>query len=264
MMDTLTRYRQPLTVSLACFTTRLLTWGLEPELRTELVIEGTNDWELMYRDYGPRRVVSRALRGIPSAVLTRMDDNNMTALPAALVLTIMAVAAAGAGLLAHTYPADVRHPILISALGLGLGGITLVHSPRRIVLSKLRLAALVLAIGTVGVAFNMPTEADWQYDIPMVDTPFADFLMVVGFLAIAGGCGLIILASVRRTGRRRLAGLGGSAALAGILSFGIGQIIWGFAAVPVDLAITACALGVGLGSCSLAHVLPRLRHLDVV
>lgn len=187
----------------------------------------------------------------------------MTALPAALVFTIMAAASTGAGLLAHTYPADVRHPILLGALGLGLGGIVLLRNPRRIVLKKLRAPALLLCLGALGIALNMPTEADWQYSVPMVDTPFADFLMVMGFTAFAGGAFLLLLASMVRRGRR-LAGLAGAAALFGIVSFGTGQIIWGFVAVRIDLAVTATTFGVGFGAYSLAHVLPRLRHLEIV
>lgn len=263
-MEAFTRHRLPVAVTLASALTRLLTWGLEPELRPGVLMESANDWELMYRDYGSLRVIARALRGIPAAVLGRMEDHDMTAIPAALVFAIMSAAATGAGLLAHTYPADIRRPTLLAALGLGLGGMALVRSPRRIVLKRLRLPALALGLGALGVAFNMPTEADWQYDVPYVDEGIADHLMVLGIFIASAGCLLIVLASLSKRGGRRLAGIGGASALAGIVLFGAGQIIWGFIAIPIDLAVTATALGAGLAACSLAHVLPRLRHLEVV
>jgi hypothetical protein len=262
MATTSPRPRTPLTVAWACRLTRILTWGIEPVRRREILLETDADWDLMHRDCGPVRLTTRALRGVPAAIFSRLDEHEITALPAATIFAIMAVVSTETGLLSGSYPADVRRPTLLAAFGLALGGIALTRSPRRIVLKRLRWPAIALGLGTLGMALNMPTRADWPYDYPFVDTPIGDHLILVGFIAVTVGCFLVALAPALRR-RRRVAGIGAAGALAGIFLFGLGQIVWGFAAIPVDLTVTATALVIGLASCSLVHVLPRLRYLEV-
>ena len=262
MMGTRQHHRSPIALAAARRLTRILTWGMEPRRRKEILLETDNDWGLMHRDFGTVRLLGRAIRGVPAAIFGRIDEHDMTALPAAVVFTIMAMASTEAGLLSRAYPANIRRPTLLCAVGLGLGGLALIRSPRRIVLRRLRWPAIALGIGTLGMALNMPTQADWPYDYPFVDTPLGDALMTVGFIMVAAGCLLIALAPALPR-QRLIAGTGGAAALAGIFLFGLGQIIWGFAAIPVDLTVTAAALGVGLASCALVHVLPRLRFLNL-
>lgn len=262
MGETRQGHRTPIAVAGARRLNRALTWGIEAERREEILLETDTDWELMHRDFGSLRLITRAIRGVPSAVFVRLDDHDMTALPAAVVFTIMAVASIETGLLSRTYPAHIRRPTLLCAFALACGGIELIRSPRRIVLKRLRWPAIALGLGALGLALNMPTRAEWPYDYPFVDTPVSDALMVVGLIAVAVGCLLIALAPALAR-RRQVAGVGGATALAGIFMFGLGHITWGFAAIPVDLTVTVTALGVGLASCALVHVLPRLRYLEI-
>jgi hypothetical protein len=262
-MEALTSGRIPLAVTVARTLTRLLSWGMEPQRRADYISECDTDWELMSREFGSRRVLGRAVRGIPTAILGRMDDHDLTAIPASLVLVLIALATGGMGLMDRTYPLDVRRWIVVSAISLAIGSLVFVRDPRHIDLRRLRWPALALGIGVLGIAVNMPTATDWPYEYPYMDPVLSDTITVTGFVVIAIGCLMITLASVTVAHGRGLALGGGTVAVTGIVLFGTGQIVWGIIAAPVDLTITVTAIGAGLGSYALAHVLPRLRHLDV-
>ena len=257
------RSRTPIAVAAARRLTRLLTWGMEPQQRERALCETDDDWGAMYNDFGSARVLGRALRGIPAAILARMNDQDLTAVPASLGLTVMATAGAGAALLGRTYPADVRRWVLIGTIGLALSALALIRTPRRVVLHSLRWPTLAIAAGSLGVALNMPGQSDWMYDYPYVDTRISDWLTVAGFVLVAIGC-LVVAAASYLPRRRLTAGIGAAGVCAGILVFGLGQVLWGLIAAPIDLAVTATALGIGLGAWALAHVLPRLRHLEII
>ncbi len=262
-MEALTPGRIPLAVTVARTLTRLLSWGMEPQRRAVYISECDNDWDLMSREFGSHRVLGRAVRGIPTAIIGRMDDHDLTAIPASLVLVVIALATGGMALMDRTYPLDVRRWIVVSAISLAIGSAVFLSNPRHIDLHRLRWPALALGIGVIGIAVNMPTASDWPYDYPYMDPTLSDTITVGGFVAIAIGCLLITLASVAIAHGRRLALGGGTVAVTGIALFGTGQIVWGIMAAPVDLTITITAIGAGLGSYALAHVLPRLRHLDI-
>ncbi|MCP3997038.1 MAG: hypothetical protein GY722_18540 [bacterium] len=255
-----TLHQLPMTVRAAQATSRIITWGIRSDQRRELLLESDEDWELMYADLGPSRVLLRAARGVPSALLGRMDDRERTALPAAIAFMILAAAGLGAGLLERTYPSDIRRFVLISAIGLGLAGIVMARSPRLIPLRRLRIPMLVLFVGFLGLATNMPTEADWRYDSPMVGSASGDALMTAGFAVIAIGCLFVATATFRRSPRRTFLA-GGATIVLGAILFGAGQIVWGVVAVTVDPAVTATSVTIGLGALSIAHVTPRLRYL---
>jgi hypothetical protein len=192
-----------------------------------------------------------------------MDDHDLTAVPTSLVLVLISVATGGMGLMDHTYPADVRRWIVLSALSLTVGSIIFMRTPRCIDVRRLRWPVLALAVGVLGIAANMPTATDWPYDYPYMNPRLSDGLTVGGFVAVALGCLVFALASTTVAGRRKMVLGGGAIAVTGIVVFGTGQIVWGVVAAPVDLTITITAIGAGLGSYALAHVLPRLRHLEM-
>ena len=252
-----------LAVRFAQVLTRLLTWGMEEEARTAALLESDSDWELMGSDLPPLSVLGRALRGVPATVLGRMDDRHATGLPSAFAMTLIAVAALYAGVVDTSYPGELRVFITFLAIGAGGAGLVLLHSPRRVQMRRLRIPTGATAIGLFGIAFNMPTESEWPYDVPFVDTILGDVLMVTGFLISGTACLLILVATLFRSPRRLLA-IAGIAGIAGLVSFASGLIVWGFVATQVDLALTVGAIGAGLGGYSLAHVLPRIRHLDLV
>lgn len=255
-----TLYRLPMTIRLAQTLSRVTTWGIRNEQRRELLLESDQDWELMYSDQGPRRVLVRAVQGIPMAIWTRMEDRDRTALPAAIAFAILAVAAAGAALLERTYPSALRWFTLLSATGVGLASLTMTRHPRRIPLRRLRIPMLALSVGFLGMTYNMPDDSDWGYASPVVETTVGDALIAIGFTAIGIGCFLVVVASFVAA-PRTLLHIGGIGIVSGAVLFGTGQLIWGIVAVTVDPLVTATSVPIGLGAYSLAHVTPRLRHL---
>lgn len=254
--------RPPLSVVVAKASTRYLTWGIPEETRTESLLETDVDWEIMYADRGSTHVLTRAIRGVPAAVWARMEDRERTALPAGMVFLILCLAGIGAGLLERTYPIDIRLFVIISAIGGGLVGLTMLRYPRQIPLRKTRIPMLMLSSGFLGAAYSMPAETDWLYDTPYVNTLVGDVLTVVGFSTIGVGCLLVAAASFKRTPRQVIL-IGGLGIVTGAILFGSGQLHWGVAAVTIDPAVTATSVTIGLGAYSLAHVTPRLRHLVI-
>lgn len=252
-----------LAVGVAQRLSRVLTWGMTEVARSRILLEMDADWELMRSERPARCVLARALRGIPAAILGRMHDHATTGLPTAFALTVMSMAALYAGLIDHAYPPHLRVFITFLAIGAGGAGVVLLRSPLHLRMNWLRLPTGAAAIGLLGIAMNMPTEREWPYDTPFVDTVLGDVLMVTGFVIAGVACLLILAATFLRAPRSMLAvaAMGG---LAGLVSFATGLIVWGFVATRVDLALTASAIVVGLGGLSLAHVLPRLRHLEIV
>lgn len=228
-----------------------------------MLLESDTDWDLMGADLHAHQVLLRALRGIPAAILGRMHDHSTTALPSAIAMTLIAAAAFYAGLFDEGYPSDLRLFITVVGVGAGGTGLVLLSHPLHVPMSQLRAPAGVTAVGLLGMAFNMPAESDWIYDVPFVDTVLGDVLMVTGFITAGVACLLILIGSLLPSPRRLLA-IAGIAGIAGVVSFASGLIVWGLVATRVDLSLTASAIAAGLGGYSLAHVLPRIRHLALI
>lgn len=262
-MQTQIDLRLPASIRFAQLLNRALSWGMPPEQRHVFLTETLGDWEEMEQDQGSFRVIVRALRGIPTAMWARLDERDITALPAAIAIAIVGAAGIAAGLLDGTYPSDIRRFVLLSALGTLVLGATLIADPRRVVLRRYRLPAVLLTAGFWGMAANMPTVEDWQYETPFVDTVLADVAMVVGFVLVGIGFAMVVIASFAT--RRRLVLTGaGLTIMTGTALFGCGQIAWGVVAVNTDPTITVVSIGIGLAALSFLHVVPRLRRLQIV
>lgn len=263
LMQTQLHVGLPLSIRFAQSINRMLSWGMTQADRSTFLAEALADWEEMYRDRGSLGVLERAVRGIPAGIWARLDQNDTTALPAAMAIAAVGVGGIGAGLLDGTYSFDIRRFVLVSAIGTLLLGATLMRYPRRIVLRKYRVASLMLATGFIGMAANMPTSDEWQYDTPFVDTVVADRLIAAGFIAVGVGFAAVFIASLI-THRRPVAVVAGWGIMIGTILFSFGQISWGLSAVGTDLKITVVSIVVALGSLSFAHVMPRLRKLEIV
>ena len=262
-MQTQIDLRLPASIRFAQLLNRALSWGMPSDQRQVFLTETLGDWEEMQRDQGSFRVVTRALRGIPAAMWARLDEHDITALPAAIAIAIVGAAGLAASLLDSPYPSDVRRFVLLSALGTLVLGATLITDPRRIVLRRYRLPAVMLATGFWGMASNMPTAEDWPYETPFVDTVLADVAMVVGFTLVGFGFAMVAIASFA-TKRNSVVTGAGLTIMVGTALFACGQIAWGVVAVNTDPAITAISIGIGLASLSFLHVVPRLRRLQIV
>jgi hypothetical protein len=230
--------------------------------RSRLLSETLADWDAMHRAEGSARVIRRAIRGIPAAMWARLDEGDTTALPVAVAVSLIGITGIAVGLLERTYPLDLRRFILVTALGTLLLGAAMMRDPRQLVLRRYRLPATMLVAGFFGMAANMPSPQEWQYDAPYVETILIDRITATGFAAVGIGFAAIVVASFLSRGRL-VTLIGGASVMAGTAAFGCAQIGWGFAAVTTDLAITATSIAVGLSALSFIHVVPRLRKLQM-
>lgn len=180
-----------------------------------------------------------------------------------MAIAFVGLAGFAAGLLDTTYPMDVRRFVLPSALGTFILGATLISNPRQIILRRYRLPGAILAAGFIGMALNMPTQADWPYDTPFVEAVLADRVIAGGIVAVGIGFVLLVTASFLKK-RRLVAATSGLTIMLGTALFAAGQIAWGIVAVATDPAITVTSVGLGLAALSFLHVLPRLRKLEIV
>lgn len=241
----------------------LLTWGMSSPDREQYLAESLSDWEAMAAEQAPRKVLWRAIRGIPAAVWIRLDDRAVTAMPAGLALSTVGLGGMASASWGSPYPAPFREFVLLACLGLLLVGLNLVRDPRRLVLASFRAAAAFIAVGFTGLAFNLPTAAQWPYEGPVLEHYVMDRALQLSFLMLAAGSLLIIVASYR-TGVSRLVPTAAVLLVTGTAIIGVTQVAWGVTLAPVDLAMTAASIAIGLGALSFTHVVPRLRHLQLV
>jgi energy-converting hydrogenase Eha subunit E len=258
------RTQQPTrTVRIAFLANRLLTWGIAPEQRQLFLQEGLADWEAMSEDESPPRMILRALRGFPAAVAARMEAREPTTIPVGLSVASVSAAGMAAAIIETTYPNTLRLFTFMAAVGLLGMGMLLLRAPLRIETRRQRGPAAVAGGGFMGMGFNIPSSDAWVYETPVIETPLLDQAMASGFVVVGAGLLLLALASWSRR-RRRAVLAAGVAIVAGTATYGIAQIIWAILAAPVDLTITLPSMFVGLAALSVLHVMPRLRHLQIV
>lgn len=255
--------RLPLAIRVGHAINRLSTWGMTSAERQRLLSEGLADWEAMAADRRPVQILGRAMRGIPAAIWVRLSDHEVTAMPAGIALSMVGMGGMASGLWGSPYPAPFRQFVVLACLGLLLLGLNFVRDARRLVLPRYRPAMACIIVGFAGLGLTLPTAAQWPYEGPVLEHIVMDRALQVSFGMISTGFLLLILASFRTTAPRLL-----SAAVfllvAGTTILGVTQVAWGVTMAPVDLAMTAASIVIGLGALSFTHVLPRLRHLDVV
>lgn len=262
-MQSESNLRLPLAIRSAHSISRLLTWGMTVEERRQFLTESLADWEAMAHERRPRHVLWRALRGIPAAIWIRLSDREVTSMPAGVAMTLVGIGGITAGARSSAYPAPFRHFVTLSSLGLLLLGVNFVRNPRQLVLRRYRPAGLVTAVGFTGLAVTLPTAAQWPYDGPVLENRIMDSAMQVSFVVIAIGFLLLVAASYLPT-HRRLVTYAGLTLILGVATLGVTQVAWGVSMSAIDLAMTAASIMIGLAALSFVHVLPRLRHLDVI
>ena len=253
----------PLTVRLAHSINRLLTWGMPRDIRRRYLSEALADWEAMANETGPHRVLWRALRGVPAAIWGRLDDHDVTSLPAGIALSMVGIGGLAASAQSVAYPAPFRRSAMVAAFGFLLVGINFVRSPRRVILRRYRPVGVVVAAGFAGLALTLPTNAQWPYDAPVLAHPVVDGAMQLSFVIISLAFVALVAASLVPA-RFGLATKAGLILIVGAVVHGFAQLAWGIWMATVDLAATAPSVVIGLAALSFAHVLPRLRHIEIV
>jgi hypothetical protein len=231
--------------------------------RRRLLGETLADWEAMSREHRSPRILWRATKGIPAAIWFRLSDREVTAVPAGIALSMVGIGGVASGLWGSPYPAPFRQFLILACLGLLLLGVNFVRDARRLVLARHRPAAACVIVGFVGLALTLPTAAQWPYEGPVVEHIVMDRALQVSFAMISTGSLYLLLASFRKTAPP-LISAAGLLLVAGTAIIGVSQVAWGITMAPVDLPMAAGSLMIGLGALSFTHVLPRLRHLNVV
>ncbi len=240
-----------------------MTWGMAPALREAELNENLADWEAMYTDHGSLATMTRALRGVPAGVWARLDAHDVTTVPAGLAIGALGLGGIVAGGIGSAYPTPLRISIVIAGIGSLVVAMRLITHPRQLVVRHLVVPLLTTAVGFVGMALYIPGPDRWSNQRPAAESPLLDSAMTLAFLTV--GAGLVLLALMpATTDKQRLARVAGTTVALGLTSFAITQIIWGLTVVPQDLAIAVPSIGAGLAAGSAAHVVPRLRHLEIL
>ncbi len=240
---------------------RVFTWGLPDEERRNQLAESDAYWESMAADIGSFRATFHAIRAIPSWLWSRLAARDTTTLPAALGCAFVAVGGVTAILQPATYTTRVKMLMGIASASLVLASITLLRTPRRLVIRRFRIPATLAAIGFTGIGLNVPNAVTLVDGTPMLESPLLDNLTGLSLLIIGVGCaagainGFIFLS-------RKLAIIAGAIIGLGLALLGVTQIVWGVWDAQIDIGLAAASIVAGLAALSLTHVLPRLRHLE--
>ena len=249
-----------MSVRVAQFLTRVLTWGMAAEERREYLIESVSDWESMRSDRSSARVVGRALRGLPVGIWMRLSDRRVTAIPAGVALALFGVGGLIAAAAGATYPATLRRFAALTGCGMILAAASLLRNPSRMAIPRFRAAATLIAVGAIGGATNLPGPEQWPHETPIPDTAVLDLTIQTSLMLIGIGCACLVVGSFVRN-RRLLISFAGTLVVGGTALFACSQIIWGIWAARADVTITIASFVMGLASLSIVHVLPRVRHL---
>ncbi len=238
---------------------RLVTWGMEPVARDAMLTEQAADWEAMSRDYSRWRMMARQLRGIPLAIWWRLTRGEVTALPAAGGMFAITLATVLAGTAFPEFPASHRQCLLLVSAGSALAGWHLTRHPREIIAASFRYVGLLGAVGAAGAASTLPRIGDWSYP---VHSATIDGVMEIGIYLLAIGAGAMFVASLQRRPRTTVLVAGGSI-VAGASTLAITEVAWSLVAVQVDVLLGLGVLPIAFGAGLLAHMILRLRHLEI-
>jgi hypothetical protein len=244
---------------------RVLTWGMEASDRESVLAEQAADWEAMSRDTSPiqrLRLIGRQLRGIPAAIWWRLTRTEITGLPVAGAMGVISLGLA-LEVAIPGYPLDHRLSLLLVAGGLAAASWRLIRQPRHIVIKEWRLIAIVLACGAAGTFLTFPSDDSWSAYDPEMALPIVDLLVGVASVALVVGFLALFAASFVEGRRRQTAMVAGILMMAGALLHATAQVLNGIWVSPIDLYATAVWFGSGLGLVLGAHMILRLRHLEI-
>lgn len=241
---------------------RILTWGMPGDDRDQLLNEALADWEAMAEHRGSAAVLARGLRGIPAWIWVRLNQRETSAVPAAAAMTLIAACGFVMATDADSYPATFRFWATAAAAGFLWLAVTLLCNPRRISLRSLRLPGLASSVSVMAMAVAIPSADDWPYAAPMLRSFLTEGALRAGVLTVGIALGVLSVGSFTQH-QRGFFRASGAFFVLGILQVAVSQIAWGVWATSVDFTLGGASIGVGLAALSIAHVIPRLRHLEL-
>ncbi len=237
-------------LALADALNRFCTWGMEPELRAELLMERRADLEAEASDdrwNHTRALLGRRVRTLLADIAGRAGAGDTTALPASIAMLV-----ASAGVMVYTTTArSTTERVSLAFIGLGLAVLagTGLRSPRLLPRRPIAFASVLIAIGAGAGAATMPiTEETGIFD---VFARLALVLATLGFVATA--------VAMTRSGWLLTGG--------GILIVGA-AISHAFAGVGMAMAadtaqLWGAAVATTLGALLVTRFITRLRHIPI-
>jgi len=254
--------REQIGLGLPGLLSRLFTWGLPDEIRRDHIAEADAHWEAMVSDLGNVRVALHAIRSIPAWLWDRLSERDTTTLPAALAVAVTGFSGARLWLYPLKFGPLTRTGGGIAVVGLLMISVAFMIEPRKIVLRRFRFPALVAAIGLVVASVGIAVTDDWSQSTFATASPITTLLSVAGLVFIGFGC---VLGTVNGfiLEEYAIAFASEVAVVLGLALLGVSQIAWGLWEFEANLGLALAFFGSGLGALAIAHVLPRIRHLEV-
>ncbi len=259
------REYRPWALRVALCTDRLVTWGMEPVARRELLAEQVADWDSMAYDASQSssgKVLFRLMRGLPSALWWRISGSDITALPVAIAIAFVAALSLIAVTATSEYPPDHRLSLFVLGGGLAVAAHRLILRPRSLVAAQFRIASLLVGIGGVATSLTLPTLNDRSYDIAMHSVPAIHYVIKAAILMVSIGFLGVFVASLLKN-RRRAVLRAGVLVVGGSVMLAASELAWGILISATDLFLMAMGLLYSFGAAFFVHMVLRLRHLDI-
>ncbi|MEN8235764.1 MAG: hypothetical protein ABFR89_12675 [Actinomycetota bacterium] len=233
---------------------RVLTWGLDPDVRDELLQERAADRydHLADPDASLSGVFARSLQSAFADLVYRFLGGDVSAVPIAVLFALIGFAAIADTLTSHL-------PVMLDIFNVttGIGFLALavagfVH-PRKLKRAWLLPGAVAVSIGAIAGAILLPVAPE---------AAMFDWIAKIGLGGGGLGFGLIAGSVASSTPNRVWYQRGGTVVWASGLFLGIGLFGWAIVSTPVystraSTLLVAVALVVG------AALLSRLRHVPI-
>jgi len=231
---------------------RLLTWGLEPAEREDILRERLADRYDHLADAPLSAVLFRSLRSALADLWYRLVGGDMSAIAVAAMFALI-----GFGALSDTFTSDM--PLLLNAMNLftALGFITMAVAgfvrPRALERAWLLPGVVLASIGSLGGAVALPVPPG---------AGLYDWFTKLALGGVAVGLAVVAVSLVPRTPTRSLFVKGGTILWSSAFVFAVGQFGWAIFAVPV-YSTRSSSLMVAAAAVVAAAVLSRIRHLPI-
>lgn len=240
-----------LTLRVGALLDRVFTHGLEPGLRTELLVERLDDRRSELAERSLMAVWARMLKSAPADLLWRITDrSNVTLIPAAVAHLAIG---AGATVLGSRF-LSVLQTVSFSLILLGLAtvGVEGIRRPRALSRRGIAAGAIMLAAGSLLNAVSIPVV----YGTLLADALTTLGLVVIGLGELAVAVGLIGV-------HRRILNRGGVALMVGIGLLAAGELIWAADVVTVEPINALGAVAIAIGCLIGINSLGRLRDVPI-
>lgn len=254
-LDGTSRHGGAVVLTWASRADRVLTWGLDPLEREDLLREREADRIDHFHDPEAAMfsLVVRSVRSAISDVWYRLFDNDPSALPLSFMFALIGIAA-----LSDAFTSDFPPLLRLLDISTGVGFLAMAvggfRRPRELHRSWILPGLVLASVGALGGAIAMPTGGG---------NAVFGWVNRVGFGAGAVGLAVIALALILAPASRTWVLRGGALIWGAAMLMAVGQIGWALMASPI-YSTRGSSLTVAAASVVGAAVIGRTRHLPVV